>query len=87
MIYKFYIGGRCKGRYLHYSHCNGDDGNSQFRQLNVRIMASYHLLPVFDVSNHQPITPLQYDMAIIYWQLVYGEIFTIRPLQRGCGGG
>ena len=56
-------------------------------RLNVRIMASYHLLPVFDASNHQPITPLQYDMAIIYRQLVYGEIFIIRPLQSGGGGG
>ena len=52
-------------------------------QLNVRIMAGYHLLPVFDASNHQPITPLRYDMTIMYRQLVYGEIFTIRLLQKG----
>ena len=82
-MHQFYIGGRFRGRYLRYSHCNGDDGDSQFRQLNVRIMASYHLLPVFDASNHQLITFLQYDITIIYRQLVYGEIFTIRPLQSG----
>ena len=87
MMYQFYIVGRCKGRYLYYSHCNVDDGDSLFLRLNVRIMASYHLLPVFDALNHQPMTPLQYDMTIIYWQLVYVEIFTIRPLQRGGGGG
>jgi len=50
-------------------------------------MASHHLLPVFDASNHQPISPLQYDMTIIYRQLVYGEIITIKPLQSGGGGG
>jgi len=86
-MYQFYIVGRCKGRYLHYSHCNVGDGDSLFLRLNVRIMASYHLLSVFDASNHQPITPLQYHMTIIYRQLVYGEIFTIRPLQSGGGGG
>jgi len=24
MMYQFYIGGRCRGGYLHYSHCNVD---------------------------------------------------------------
>jgi len=83
-MYQFYIGGWCKGRYLHYSHCNVGDGDSLFLRLNARTMVSYHLLPVFDASNHRPITSLQYHMTIIYRQLVYGEILSIRPLQSGC---
>ena len=77
MVYQFYIGGRCRGRYLHYSHCNVD-----VAILITTVERSYHGQPPSPTSvwcvkssTNNPFT-IWYDYyisAVSVWGDIYNK--------------